>query len=1002
MASILIVEDERLLAKDLAKNLSQIGYDIAGRAASASEALDILEQSGADLILMDVKLEGEVDGIETAARIRSRLDIPVVYLTGFAERDVLERAKKTDPYGYLSKPVSLVELRITIETALHKHRTDRRLRESEQRYREIVENGNEGIWMIDAHGSTTFCNRQAAGMLGTDVEDIIGKSFLEFIDEQERPLAKELLAMRSRGVAERHEFKFRRCDGEELWTIVSTVPNFDPSGNFTGALAFITDITERIKAEEALKESEHRFREMFRRHDAVMLLIDPENGCIVDANKAAEKFYGYDLSQLRLMTIQQINMLGPEEVGREREKAITEERNYFVFPHRMANGHVRTVEVHSSPIDFGGRRLLFSIIHDITQRKKAEQELRQSEERYRTVVDSFPKGALFLFDKDYRYSFSGGRGLAEVGLRPQDIIGRTVYDLFPPSICRAVEQHCGPVFEGFSAMYLVEYEGRVYENYAVPVFREDGGVLEGLVITIEITDRKRAEDALRESEERYRQLVEHANEAIFVVQDGRFKFVNPRSSTLSGYTQDELLGMSFTDLIHEEDLERPLTMHRKRLNGDETPQSYAFRIVDKEGTIKWVNLNSVGIRWEGRPSGLCFLSDITEIKKAEELALVSEKLKAVGEPASGVAHNFNNVLQIVLGGSQLAITDLELGYVRRARDKLEQIVDSARFGAETVKRLQDFARVRRDDLVDCHVKVFDLAGTVDEAVEMSKPWWKTKPERDGLTISLNRYVRTGCHITGNENELFEVIVNLIKNAAEALPQGGEIRVRTSVEDDSVILTVEDSGAGIAQENIGRIFEPFWTTKGFQGTGMGLAGSYGIVQRHGGEISVASEPGNGTSFTIRLPLSVEQPEPDERPMHRPVSFRLNILVVDDMLAVVKHLHTGLTSYGQTVHSASSAPAALDIFRETPVDVVICDLAMPEMNGWQVGEELMNICAERGMDKPVFIMLTGWGGQIAKEEKIQRSGVDRILEKPLDIDELVHVIEGLIGERTASGG
>jgi CheY-like chemotaxis protein len=184
--------------------------------------------------------------------------------------------------------------------------------------------------------------------------------------------------------------------------------------------------------------------------------------------------------------------------------------------------------------------------------------------------------------------------------------------------------------------------------------------------------------------------------------------------------------------------------------------------------------------------------------------------------------------------------------------------------------------------------------------------------------------------------------------------------------------------------------------------MGLAGSYGIVQRHGGEISVASEPGNGTSFTIRLPLSVEQPEPDERPMHRPVSFRLNILVVDDMLAVVKHLHTGLTSYGQTVHSASSGPAALDIFRETPVDVVICDLAMPEMNGWQVGEELMNICAERGMDKPVFIMLTGWGGQIAEEEKIRRSGVDRILEKPLDIDELVHVIEELIGERTASGG
>jgi CheY-like chemotaxis protein len=221
-------------------------------------------------------------------------------------------------------------------------------------------------------------------------------------------------------------------------------------------------------------------------------------------------------------------------------------------------------------------------------------------------------------------------------------------------------------------------------------------------------------------------------------------------------------------------------------------------------------------------------------------------------------------------------------------------------------------------------------------------------------------------------------------------QGGEITIRVGVEAPHVKLTVQDNGPGIPRKDKGRIFEPFWTTKGCKGTGMGLSGSLGIVQRHGGTISVESREGEGALFTVVLPLSEEEMKTEQSAAAYAPGFQLNILVVDDMPAITRQLESALTQFGQTVSTALDGGQALRIFSEQHIDLIICDLGMPGLNGWQVGESIKDICRKQGRAKPPFIMLTGWGGQLNQQDRMRRGGVDRIVEKPIDLGKLMNIV------------
>ena len=284
--------------------------------------------------------------------------------------------------------------------------------------------------------------------------------------------------------------------------------------------------------------------------------------------------------------------------------------------------------------------------------------------------------------------------------------------------------------------------------------------------------------------------------------------------------------------------------------------------------------------------------------------------------------------------------------------------------------------------------MFDLSETVKQTVEITKPFWKTGPYREGIRVALNLELMERCFVNAKESEMTEVLVNLVKNAAEALPTGGEIRIKTFLQGDQVILQVIDDGVGIKREHLKKVFEPFWSTKGVStGTGMGLAVSHGIISRHGGSISVESEEGKGAIFTVTLPLAKAPQEASMASGAKMLRAKLNILVVDDIAVIVMHLKGILTKHQQTVFSATSGEEALEIFRNNKIDVVICDLSMPGLNGWDVGRTIRAICQERGLPKTPFILLTGWGGQELEQEKIIESAVDAIVEKPIDSKNLM---------------
>jgi CheY-like chemotaxis protein/two-component sensor histidine kinase len=370
----------------------------------------------------------------------------------------------------------------------------------------------------------------------------------------------------------------------------------------------------------------------------------------------------------------------------------------------------------------------------------------------------------------------------------------------------------------------------------------------------------------------------------------------------------------------------------------------------------------------------------------------SERLKATAQLSSGVAHNFNNLLQIIVSGIRLAFREMDAGRTDSARARLEQIQETALLSSDTVKSLQNFAHGYTERLWE-EYGIFDLSVVAERAIEMSAPLWQTEPEQEGLNIILERRLEPNCFVHGKENELFEVVVNLLKNAAEALPNGGSIEVTTETFDNRVILRVSDDGIGIRKEDLPKVFQPFFTTKGVQGTGMGLSGSFGIVRRHGGEITAKSEEGSGAVFTMILPAArdlITSKDVADSKSVRP----LRLLLIDDHPVIVKMLKAGLERHEQTVWAAYSGNEGLEIFEREEIDAVVSDLGMPGMNGWQVGKAVKEHCERTGRSKPIFVILTGWGDMSKRTDKIVEAGVDAVVQKPMDAPKLLALIGRLL--------
>jgi signal transduction histidine kinase len=387
---------------------------------------------------------------------------------------------------------------------------------------------------------------------------------------------------------------------------------------------------------------------------------------------------------------------------------------------------------------------------------------------------------------------------------------------------------------------------------------------------------------------------------------------------------------------------------------------------------------------------------IAEQERIREQFSQLEKLSALGELASGVAHDFNNTLAGILGRAQLLQRTNDLEKVKRG---LDVIIKTAEDGAKTVKRIQDFARQRRDH----NFELVSIDQVLMDASEITRPRWKNCAEASNIHITLDLQIGSNAMVMGDDSELREVVVNMVFNAIDAMPEGGTLTLSTRTEDESVIIKVVDTGVGMYPEVRSRIFDPFFTTKRKAGLGLGLAVSFGIIRRHGGTIEVESQYGNGTEFRITLPIAkiAEKNVKQQVECGAPISTELlaaisepalkrlptKLLVVDDEDFVRDLLRDILEGESCDVSVAESGSEALTLFRETEFDGVFTDVGMPGMSGWELAREI------RQTNKQIPIaVITGWGEAVGSHEQ-KAAGVDWIVAKPFTADRIAELVRDI---------
>ena len=872
------------------------------------------------------------------------------------------------------------------------------LRESEERLNYVLEGSSDGFWDWHIESGEVRRNERWAQMLGYSFEDIAFTvpQWADIVHPEDKDKAWRSITDHLEGRTPQHEYEYRMLTKDGAWKWIldrAKVVERDGNGVPIRMAGTHTDITDRKNAEEALRESEEKHRSILASIEEGYYEVDLA-GNMTFCNEPLSRMLGYTNEEL-------IGMNNREYMDANNAKQVYEAFNRvyrtgkpeggFGWKLVRKDGTLRNVEASVSLLkDSEGKPCGFrGVVRDVTERQKMEEALRESEERYRAVFDNAGIG-IDLLDRDGRIlqvnqSLSDMLGYSEEELRQLTFQDITYPEDTEVSKSKLEALMAGEIdFYRLEKRYLRKDRSVLWADLTTSAIRGPKGEHLGTIgVVSDITDRKKVEGALRESEDLYRTLMTASPDAMFVDVNGSIVYANDSAAKMFDVESPELLiGKSPQDLVHPEELEEVQARIETRYNHRTADSPHEQKFLRSNENVITGEVAAVPTTFQGKPAILVVVRDISERKRFEEFALQSARLKSVADLSSGVAHHFNNLLQIVMASTSLSLADLESGDLSEIKANLEKMLQAATLGAETVKRLQTFANIRAD-VTEGESNVFDVSTTARNAADVSQPLWKSDTEKKGIKIDLHVDLQDGCPVRGQENEMFEVLVNLIRNAGEALPDGGDIEVKAYREADEVIVTVRDTGTGITEEDLPKVFQPFWSSKGVGiGKGMGLAVSHGLVKRHGGSISVESKVGVGTTFTIRLPLAQEQARKSEQPSSSATEDHLTILVIDDDVNIASLLERICAKEGHTVFRALSGQEGLAVFNKEPVELVISDLGMPGMNGWDVGKAIRSICQEKGVSKPPFILLTGWGGQELEREKITESGVDAVVAKPID--------------------
>ncbi len=826
-------------------------------------------------------------------------------------------------------------------------RAERALRESESRLRAIFEQAAVGVAQVEtATGRFIEVNQKFCDIVGLSPEEMTATNFMAITLPEDREVDLQYLQKLLNGQIRTfsREKRYLVRNGSIVWVNLTVSPmwNLGEAPNYH--IAVVEDITERKRAEEALRGSAAMLNSIFKAAPIGIGLV--KNRRFAWTNEQVTSITGYTAEELRGQSARLLYESEEEfaRVGQVKYEQIGKQGTGTVETRFQCKDHsVKDILLSSTPLDpaHPTGAVIFTAL-DITERRRTREDLYREKEKYRVLTEELPLGVAII-DRSGRYRYLSPKFTEIFGYTLADIpTGKEWFaKAFPNAQYRREvrsvwmnELREAKIGESRPRTYsVICKDGREKIIHFRPVTL---GTKDQLIIYEDISERSRAEETLKS-------LIATAPIGIYIIQKGKFVLINPGFEAITGYRSSELLGQDSLTLVTPEYQALVKKQALRALKkGDSSPYEYQF--TSKSGETGWVMETIIPTRYEGKRAVLGYFMDITSRKKLEKQFLQAQRMEAVGRLAGGLAHDFSNVLAVIIIYVETMLKEVREGdplglHIKGVKEAAHRAISLTR---------QLMALGRRQLLQPRAIKVNDLVSgmaemlrrLLDEDVELV------------LTLGPGEIVAKV-----DPSQLEQVLLNLVVNARDAMPQGGRLTIATdeiflgksSVSQHVdvapgryVMLAVSDTGIGMDQETQAHILEPFYTTKpSGEGSGLGLSTVYGIVKQSGGFIEVWSEPGNGATFKIFLPVIQETPEsPAPIPESRLLQGSETILLVEDVDDLRKLVQDVLKDYGYTVLTASHGSEALEIGErhQGPIHLLLLDVVLPQMSGAEIAERL----------------------------------------------------------------
>lgn len=851
---ILIVDDNSddvYIIKQLLKDITVIQLELLHK-KSLNSGLDYLEKEKFECVLLDLNLP-DSQGISTLKNVVNKFpELPIVILTIIDDEDIAIESLHYGAQDYLVKGKINGEIIFrSIRYAIERKKVENTLIQNERKYKDIVDTILEGLWIIDAEGKTTYVNKQLADMLGYTREDMLNLPFFDFVNKDFRDSAKQFFERRKKGIKDRYDFCFDKKDGSILWVIVSASPIFDNKGKFAGAIGLLTDITERKLTEESLKKSSQEWYSTFNSISDIVCIIN-NNGEILRCNDAAGKFFNKSSKEIvgnmcwklvhgTSMPINECPILRMQKTHRRE-----------ILTQKIGN---KWFYSSADPlIDNTGNIIgAVHIMSDITKYKLYQNALKDSEEKFRALVENSTE-YIIMIDLDGIIQFIN----RTISISREQAIGTSMYDYVPKKNIQNIRDSLERVRNTKKPeIYYVDYinlkDGSTlnFESHVGPIIKYNK-VVGFIISSSDITERKKVENQLRDSEERYRTIIEHSNDMIWTLDsEGLFTFFNRRAEKISGYKLEDWKGKSFAPLIIPQDLPKVIDVFRTVLAGQSL--EYEATFINKYSKKISLAINTAPIYSKGKIIGtVSFGRDITEQKKAEsKVKSTTEELERSNKELEQFAYIASHDLQEPLR----SISSFAKLLARRYKNKLDpdadEFIDYITNGTKRMQRMIDDLLIL--SRVGTKGKEF-LPTDIKEVINDVLTNLKTLIEKNQAIITFDNMPI----VNVDQTQLNQLFQNLIDNAIkfrkkDVIPK---IHISAKQEGNEWIFSVQDNGIGIDPKNFSKlfvIFQRLHSREEYPGTGIGLVICKKIVARHGGRIWVESEIGKGSIFYFSIPI-----------------------------------------------------------------------------------------------------------------------------------------------------